>query len=193
MGEKKEKGIMNNKDGDKKVQTNTEVINKRHSLINGLPAVFLHILMLYGLIFICSMIFKSIIVDTLDTSGLSMEGGMYYVHPVTGLIAIMVLAVSKIIFDMLFYNNQRYMERHQMKLQRILAGLLYVSAILGYLILTFLLFLCGKDFFDTYNFKSELAENLGFTILFFVLPVSYIPVYLVERFVRKNIGKKDKV
>jgi len=182
---------MKNNEMNTKENAGTDAsLREKHAMIHGLPALFLHMLVLFGVIFVCSRIFKSIIVDVLDTSGTGAEGGMYYVHPVTGIVAIALLAICKIVFDMLFYNNQRYMERNHQKLHRILAGLLYISAMLGYLILTFLLFLCGKDFFDTYNFKSNLADNVGFSILFFVLPISYVPVYLIERFIRKNSIKK---
>lgn len=157
--------------------------------LNGMPIFLISTLVFFIALFLCSLLFKSNIVDSYSSDSLLPVTTVFYVSPVTGLIAIFIVAIFKIGYDILYYRTQKYMNDNHMKGQRNISIFLYVIFMILYIVLAFIFFNCGKQFLDTYNFNSNIADNIGFSTLFFILPFTYIVILVLGFITGKQTNK----
>lgn len=171
----------------------------RYELTLGLPSIAVNSIVFFGILFLLSLLFKAGAVQesmqVTQTGGTgffdTFAEGYYLVNPVASIFAVLLLFVVKNIYDLRFYRLQMDAKDAGKTGVRIAAWIIYILVIIWEMILTFILFMCGRTFWETYTYESSFQGDFCGTILFVLCPLCYL-IQAIVRLVYRRLIKNSR-
>lgn len=200
MAEEKSRGQLKREEHKARAQREELRHGFVYELTLGLPSIAVNTVLLMLGLYLLSLIYKLGAVADASTGAVAVAGNgffdgysdLYYtVHPFAGCVAVLLVFVLKNIYDIRFYRLQMDAKDAHKKGVRIFAWFLYILITIWYIVLTFLFFMCGKTFWETYGLENAFMDNFCHTILFILAPLCY-PIQAMVRFVMQKVKDKKK-
>ncbi len=166
------------------------VMNLKKEFTVGISAMIVNTLALYLGIYLFSLLYKAGAENALADPVCWTEDAIaqtYFVQPVAGIAGILLVFALKNFYDLRFFHIQRQARNERARIRRALEWVIYVLVTVLMIVLIFLCFSCGKDFFDDYTFESAGLGNVMYTILYFVVPLLYA-IHAIIRVILKKAG-----
>lgn len=158
----------------------------------GFSAFAVNTVLLYVGVFLFSLLYKTGARDaqlmSLEWSG-DAASQTFFVQPAIGLLGIFLLFVLKNLYDLRFFRIQIQARNDHARFKRVLEWVLYVLVTVLLVVLIFICFSCGENFFDTYTFESAALGNAAYSVLYFVIPLLYA-IHAIVRVILKKAGIK---